>query len=85
LSQNFFKLPRNTIRENANFICLFPQDGKNLNHIYQDHVNGDLTLNEFKEFCYKGWQKPHGFITLDLSSSKNNGRYRHGLDKFYIP
>lgn len=26
LSQNYFKLPRQTIRENANFICLFPQD-----------------------------------------------------------
>ena len=35
LAQNYFKLPRQTIRENANFICLFPQDGKNINHIYQ--------------------------------------------------
>ena len=24
LAQNYFKLPRQTIRENANFICLFP-------------------------------------------------------------
>ena len=24
--QNYFKLPRQTIRENANFICLFPQE-----------------------------------------------------------
>ena len=28
LSQNYFKLPRQTIRENANFICLFSQDKK---------------------------------------------------------
>ena len=26
ISQNYFKLPRQTIRKNANFICLFPQD-----------------------------------------------------------
>ena len=26
LAQNYFKLPRQTIRENANFICIFPQD-----------------------------------------------------------
>ena len=38
LSQNYFKLPRQTIRENANFICRFPQDLKNINHIYNDHV-----------------------------------------------
>ena len=31
LSQNYFKLPRQTIRENANFICLFRQDLKNMN------------------------------------------------------
>ena len=30
LAQNYFKLPRQTIRENANLICLFPQDLKNL-------------------------------------------------------
>jgi len=44
-----------------------------------------MPLKEFKNFCYNGWQKPHGFITIDLSSSKNNGRYRHGLDEFYFP
>jgi hypothetical protein len=33
LAQNYFRLPRQTIRENANFICLFPQDLKNINHI----------------------------------------------------
>ena len=28
LAQNYFMLPRQTIRENANFICMFPQDSK---------------------------------------------------------
>jgi len=44
LSQNYFKLPRQSIRENANFFCLFPQGGKNLSHIYQDHMTGDMSL-----------------------------------------
>jgi len=34
LSQNYFKLPRQTICENANFFCLFPQDLKNIDHIF---------------------------------------------------
>jgi hypothetical protein len=33
LAQNYFKLPRQTIRENAIFICLFNQNGKTINHI----------------------------------------------------
>ena len=68
LSQNYFKLPRQTIRENANFICLFPQDLKNINHIYSDHVGDDMTKEEFRKFCKKCWEKPHGFAVIDLTS-----------------
>ena len=38
LAQNYFKLPRQIITENANFICLLAQDLKNLNQIFEDHV-----------------------------------------------
>ena len=61
LAQNYFKLPRQTIRENANFICLFPQDLKNLNHIFGDHVGSDMTKEEFRQLCKKTWEKQHGF------------------------
>ena len=37
ISQNYFRLPLQTIRENADLIILFPQDAKNLNHIHADH------------------------------------------------
>ena len=83
LSQNYFKLPRQTIRENANFICLFPQDTKNLNPIYQDHVSMDMSYDEFKKLCNQCWKKPYGFVVLDLSS--DNGKYRYKLDTFYFP
>ena len=85
LCQNYFKLPRQTIRENANFFCLFPQDMKNVNHIYNDHVGGDMTKEQFKNLCKKSWDKPHGFVTIDLSSGKRSGKYRSGLDEFYLP
>ena len=84
LSQNYLKLPRQTIRENANFICLFPQDLKNVNHIYNDHVSSDMKKEEFRELCNKVWEKPHGFVVIDLTSKKHNGKYRSGLDTFYI-
>ena len=43
LAKNYLKLTRQTIRENANFICLFPQDLKNLHHIFEDNVGIDMT------------------------------------------
>ena len=85
LSQNYFKLPRQTIRENANFICLFPQDLQNINHIYNDHVSQDMTEEEFRALCKKAWAVQHGFVVIDLTSKKHNGKYRSGFNLFYIP
>ena len=86
ISQNYFRLPRQTIRENANFIILFPQDAKNLTHIHADHCDGDMSVEEFKEFCRKAWNAAkHNFVTIDLTSEKLNGKYRQNLDRFYLP
>ena len=64
LSQNYFNLPRKTIRENANFICLFPQDLKNINHIYSDRVGEDMSKEEFRKFFASVGKKS----TVSLSS-----------------
>ena len=85
ISQNYFRLPRQTIRENANFIILFPQDAKNLNHIYTDHCSSDMSKEEFKTFCKDVWLAGrHNFVTIDLTSHKANGKYRKNLDCFYL-
>ena len=52
IAQNYFRLPRHTVRENSNFITLFPQDVKNLTHIHADHCASDIFLSEFKQFCH---------------------------------
>ena len=60
LAQHYFKLPRQTIRENANLICLFPQDLKNFNHIIDDHVASDMTKEEFRQLCKTAWENSTG-------------------------
>ena len=85
ISQSYFRLPRHTIRENMNFLVLFPQDVKNLSHIYADHCDGDMTLTEFKSFCRKVWSTDHHFVVIDLTSEKGKGKYRKNFDTFYIP
>ena len=86
ISQSYFRLPRHSVRENMNFLIMFPQDSKNLQHIYADHCDRDMSLAEFKRFCQAVWSSgPHHFVILDLTSDKWNGRYRKNLDCFYIP
>lgn len=85
LAQNYFNLPRQTIRENTNFMCIFKQDNKNINHLYNDHAAIDMPIEEFRRLCKHAWTEPHGFLVIDLSSGKDSGRYRSGFDEFYIP
>ena len=85
ISQSYFRLPRHTIRENMNFLVLFPQDAKNLSHIYSDHCEGEMTLDEFKSFCQKVWHSNHHFVVIDLTSGVRKGKYRKNFDMFYLP
>ena len=63
---------RQTIRENAKLICLFPQDMKNVGHICNDDVSTDKHKQEFKNLCRNGWEQHHGFGVIDLSSKLND-------------
>ena len=85
IAQNYFRLPRHTIRENSNFIILYPQDTKNLIHIHADHCAGDIPLLEFKQFCHRVWSEYHNFVTIDLTSTPTNGKYRQNFNRFYFP
>lgn len=82
ISQNYIKLPKNTIRENSNFFILFPQNLTDLNYFYKNHCN-DIKKQDFINLCNDSWQENFGFVTIDLSS-KSIGKYRKMLNYFYI-
>jgi len=39
LCQTYARIPKHLIRENANLLILFKQDGTNIKHVYNDHVS----------------------------------------------
>ena len=86
ITQSYFRLPRQTIRENSNIFMFFMQDRKNLAHIFSDHCSGDgIPFEIFSKFCNDVWgESKHNFITIDLSRSVNNGKYRKNLTDFWI-
>ena len=85
LAQSFSRVPKQLIRDNANFIVLFKQDELNLKHVYTDHYSGDKTYAQFKELCASSWNKGRfQFVVISKESELNNGRYRHGFDKFVV-
>ena len=87
IAQSYFRLPRQTVRENANLFILFKQDMKNLSHIYNDHCSGDgISFKLFSDFCNSVWRDDkHNYITIDLTQPADGGKYRKNLVHSWTP
>lgn len=83
LSQTYSKIPKQLLRDNANLLIIFKQDDVNLKHVYEEHVNSDLSWNQFKDICKTVWNHPYNFLLINKESSLNNGRYRQNFDMFF--
>lgn len=82
IGQTYSSFPKQLVRDNANLIVLFKQDERNLRHVYNDHVNTDMTYTAFKEACREAWNSDkYGFLVVDKDSDLKDGRYRIGFDK----
>lgn len=85
LCQSYARVPKHLVRDNVNLLAIFRQDDINLRHIYDDHVNTDMTYDKFKDLCAKCWgDDKYGFLVIDKDRSINSGRYRKGFDSFAI-
>lgn len=84
LCQTYAKIPKHLIRDNVNLLILFKQDGTNLKHVYNDHVNTDMTYEDFCTLCSACWRHKYGFLVIDKDSTLNDGRYRRGFNEFAI-
>lgn len=84
LCQSYSRIPKQLIRDNANLIIIFKQDMANIKHVYNNHVNTDMSFLEFENMCQLCWKTPYGFLVIDKESDINNGRYRMGFDKYII-
>jgi len=83
LAQTYSKIPKQLVRDNANFLIIFKQDDKNLRHIFDDHCSADIDFTEFRQMCHQCWKREdYGFIVIDKTSEMNHGRFRCGFHNF---
>lgn len=80
LCQTYSSIPKQLIRDNANLIILFKQDGTNLKHVYFDHVHPDMTFNQFCTLCKECWKEKYGFLVISKDDTIKGGRYRKGFN-----
>lgn len=82
LNQTYSKIPKQLIRDNANMLIVFKQDDINLRHVYDEHVNSDMTWLQFREMCSQIWKDTYNYLVINKDCHKNNGCYRMKFDTF---
>lgn len=85
LCQTYSKIPKQLVRDNANMLVLFKQDETNLKHIYDDHVNTDMSFDVFKNICSECWKDRYGFLVIVKDDDITKGRYRSKFDTYITP
>lgn len=82
LYQTYTHIDKHLLRDNCNLIILFSQDFTNLKHVYDDHLIGDVTFEDFTNICRICWRERFGFVAIIKENDINNGKIRKGIDNF---
>ena len=78
ISQSYFHLPKNTIRNNSNIIILFKQTLRDIILLFHDIAGLDMNLDEWKQLCRKAWENDYDYLQMDRFAKIGNGRYTIG-------
>ena len=76
ISQSYFGLPRQSIRNNSDRLILFKQTLGDVQSMYHDIGAFDMIYDEFKEMCRVAGSEKFNYLCNDLTKNKNEGKYR---------
>ena len=76
ISQSYFALPRQSIRNNSDRLILFKQALRDVQSMYYDIGAYDMNYDEFKQMCHKAWDEKYNYLCIDMTKNKNDVEYR---------
>ena len=76
ISQSYFALPRQSIRNNCDILILFKQTLRDVQSMYYDIGADDMNYDEFKLMGHKAWDEKYNYLCIDVTRNKNEGKYR---------
>ena len=76
ISQSYFALPRQSIRNNSDRLILFKQTLRDVQSMYYDIGAYDMNYDEFKGKCHKAWEERYNYLCIDMTKNENDGKYR---------
>ena len=76
ISQSYFALPRQSIRNNSDRLILFKETFRDVQSMYYDIGAYDMNYDKFKQMCHKAWDEKYNYLCIDMTKNKNDGKYR---------
>ena len=77
ISQDYYALPKRTIRANDNIYHVFkPNNFRDVQNLYQYKTSMDMTLDEIKYLSFTCWNDRYQPLTFDMTKDRYTGRYR---------
>ena len=76
ISQSYFALPRQSIRNNSDRLIIFKQTLRDVQSKYYDIGAFDMIYDEFKEMFRVAWGEKFNYLCIDTTKNKNDGKYR---------
>ncbi|KAJ8868396.1 hypothetical protein PR048_029912 [Dryococelus australis] len=62
--QTYSRMSKQLLHDNANLFIQLCMNDLNLNHIFLEYVNTDMTFDSFKNMCSCCWCGPCGFLVI---------------------
>ena len=75
ISQSYFGLPRQSIRNNSDRLILFKQTLTDVQSMYYDIGAYDMKYDGFKEMCHEAWSERFNYLCIDMTENKNEVKY----------
>ena len=75
VSQSYFGLPRQSIRNNSDRIILFKQTLRDVQGMYYDIGAHDMKYDEFKELVRRAWSEKFNYFRIDMTRNRNESIY----------
>ena len=76
ISQSYFALPRQSIRNNTGRLILFKQTLRDVQSMYYEIGAYDMKYDEFKEMFHKAWSERFNYLCIDKTKRRDHGKYR---------
>ena len=71
ISQSYFGLPRQSIRNNRDRLIPFKQTLGDVETMYKDIGGYGIKYDEFKEMCHKAWNQKFNYLCIDMTKNRN--------------